>query len=73
MDATSARFRRSFDRAFGRRERHLLSRAPRLLPTRSRPAVQEDKALYRCVCGSAFTAAVTTGVTCPACGEEQAW
>jgi hypothetical protein len=35
--------------------------------------VPEDAALYVCGCGNAFTAAVTTGVTCPSCGHGQAW
>jgi hypothetical protein len=33
----------------------------------------EDRALYSCVCGYAFKAAVTTSVDCPHCGSEQAW
>jgi hypothetical protein len=33
----------------------------------------EDRALYSCMCGYAFTAAVTTSVGCPHCGTEQAW
>ena len=33
----------------------------------------EDRALYRCGCGYAFTAAVTTSVGCPHCGQTQAW
>ena len=41
---------------------------------RASPApVPEDAALYVCGCGNAFTAAVTTGVTCPSCGHGQAW
>jgi DNA-directed RNA polymerase subunit RPC12/RpoP len=35
--------------------------------------VAEDEALYVCGCGTAFTAAVTTDVTCPSCGHGQAW
>jgi hypothetical protein len=37
------------------------------------PTAPEDAALYVCGCGNAFTAAVTTGVTCPSCGHGQAW
>jgi hypothetical protein len=39
------------------------------------PAVKppEDAAHYVCCCGTAFTAAVTAGVTCPDCGDAQAW
>jgi hypothetical protein len=33
----------------------------------------EDAALYHCGCGTGFVAAVTSNVTCPACGQEQAW
>ena len=33
----------------------------------------EDRALYSCMCGYAFKAAVTTSVDCPHCGAEQAW
>ena len=33
----------------------------------------EDAALYRCHCGTSFTAAVTTSVVCPSCGTGQAW
>jgi hypothetical protein len=38
-----------------------------------RATVPEDAGFYRCGCGKAFTAAVTTCVTCPACGNPQAW
>jgi predicted RNA-binding Zn-ribbon protein involved in translation (DUF1610 family) len=33
----------------------------------------EDSALYRCQCGFAFQAAVSTTVACPHCGTGQAW
>jgi hypothetical protein len=33
----------------------------------------EDRALYRCSCGHAFKAPVTTSVPCPKCGTGQAW
>jgi hypothetical protein len=54
---------------------HQVSRSPE---RRGRGAAQpallpEDAALYVCGCGNAFTAAVTTSVTCPACGDGQAW
>jgi hypothetical protein len=40
----------------------------------SRPAVvPEDAILYVCGCGKTFTADVTATVTCPACGDGQAW
>jgi hypothetical protein len=33
----------------------------------------QDEALYSCTCGYAFHAAVTTAISCPHCGTEQAW
>jgi hypothetical protein len=33
----------------------------------------QDRALYTCGCGFAFTAAVSTSVGCPHCGAGQAW
>ena len=33
----------------------------------------QDRALYECGCGAAFTAAVSTSVGCPHCGCDQAW
>jgi hypothetical protein len=33
----------------------------------------QDVALYRCGCGYIFDSAVSTTVTCPHCGNEQAW
>jgi len=33
----------------------------------------QDRALYRCGCGYAFKAEVTTSVGCPHCGTAQAW
>jgi hypothetical protein len=33
----------------------------------------QDRALYTCGCGYAFTAAVSTSVGCPHCGTDQAW
>ncbi len=45
------------------------------------PAVQRvreaggpvDRASYTCVCGYLFRASVSTTVTCPHCGTDQAW
>ena len=37
------------------------------------PTAPEDATLYVCACGNTFTAAVTATVTCPACGDGQAW
>lgn len=33
----------------------------------------DDRALYRCGCGTAFRAEVSASVRCPHCGGEQAW
>lgn len=33
----------------------------------------EDRALYHCLCGYVFHAAVSTSVGCPHCGTAQAW
>jgi hypothetical protein len=38
-----------------------------------RTPAPEDRALYTCSCGFVFTAGVTTSVSCPHCGEAQAW
>ena len=38
-----------------------------------RSAAVQDEALYRCPCGCAFKAEVTTSVGCPHCGTGQAW
>lgn len=32
-----------------------------------------DRALYTCSAGHAFQATVSTSVSCPRCGEPQAW
>jgi rubrerythrin len=32
-----------------------------------------DRACYTCQCGYLFVAMVSTTVTCPHCGAEQAW
>ena len=47
-------------------------RASERMRARRTPA-PEDQALYRCECGYAFKAAVTTSVGCPHCGTDQAW
>jgi len=63
-------------RSSSRRAQHRQD-LPTIAPTqreRNRRAnVNEDAALYRCDCGYAFTAAVTTSVPCPHCGSSQAW
>src|SRR3954453_6076404 len=47
-------------------------RASERLRAQRTPA-PEDQALYRCECGYAFKAEVTTSVGCPHCGTDQAW
>jgi hypothetical protein len=47
-------------------------RASERLRAQRTPA-PEDRALYRCQCGYAFKAEVTTSVGCPHCGTAQAW
>jgi hypothetical protein len=42
-------------------------------PADPAPTPPEDAARYVCGCGTAFVAAVTAGVTCPECGDAQAW
>lgn len=32
-----------------------------------------DEACYACACGYLFSAAVSTTVSCPHCGADQAW
>jgi hypothetical protein len=59
---------RSADRA----PRHAAPEPPETRAAR-RGGGPEDSALYACMCGYAFKAAVTTSVGCPHCGTEQAW
>jgi len=33
----------------------------------------QDRATYNCQCGLVFDAAVSTAVSCPHCGHQQAW
>lgn len=47
--------------------------SPRVSQRDRRVAGPQDKALYTCGCGYAFTAAVSTSVGCPHCGTQQAW
>jgi hypothetical protein len=32
-----------------------------------------DRASYSCACGYLFSASVSTSVSCPHCGADQAW
>jgi Flp pilus assembly protein CpaB len=59
--------RRSSQPRFRRRGAH--PRAARAIQA----TAPEDAALYACGCGENFTAQVTAGVRCPACGAQQAW
>jgi hypothetical protein len=64
-----------FDLAFkvnGRRERRGPSGRPANDQAR-RAGGPQDRALYTCGCGYAFTAPVSTSVGCPHCGTGQAW
>jgi hypothetical protein len=78
--SSSRRSDPSIDRAAGRRRapgrsraRRVSSAPSRMLVAPVRHTLPEDTALYRCGCGNAFTAAVTTLVACPTCGQAQAW
>ena len=42
-------------------------------PPKPRFDPPQDAAFYSCVCGFAWTDAVTTSVGCPHCGTAQAW
>jgi hypothetical protein len=33
----------------------------------------QDSACYECTCGYVFSASVSTSVSCPHCGQSQAW
>jgi hypothetical protein len=33
----------------------------------------QDSACYECECGFVFSASVSTSVSCPHCGQGQAW
>jgi hypothetical protein len=72
-------------RRHGRKRARPPERAPRRNPATpsdpptselqraQRTPAPEDRALYACGCGFAFTAGVTTSVACPHCGAAQAW
>jgi hypothetical protein len=66
------------------RRRQRQHRAPGAIEPASRacdPAVERvrqaggpiDSASYACACGYLFRASVSTSVTCPHCGADQAW
>jgi hypothetical protein len=61
-----------------RRDRHerrprARTTPPQALTRAKRSGGPEDRALYSCHCGYAFTAEVSTSVGCPHCGSSQAW
>ena len=67
-----------------RRRAERTRQAPRR-PTEPRPVLSvsqvrarrgsgpEDRALYSCECGFAWTGEVTASPSCPHCGQPQAW
>ena len=58
------------------RRTHRDPRAARLAPAQAAVASaagSQDRALYACDCGHAFSAGVSTSVDCPRCGAGQAW
>jgi hypothetical protein len=71
MPATATRRRRPI----ARRRSAVRAGSPvlSLLARARRAGGPADRALYRCGCGHAFTASVSTSVGCPSCGETQAW
>jgi hypothetical protein len=55
------------------RDRHRVRPRQTAAARTQRAGGPQDAALYTCHCGYMFTAAVTTTVGCPHCGDEQAW
>jgi len=55
------------------RRRHSARRSSARRRASTQPPLPEDASIYVCGCGNTFTAAVTATVTCPACGDAQAW
>ena len=55
------------------RRRTVVHRATSANEQARRAGGPQDRALYTCACGYAFTAAVSTSVGCPHCGTSQAW
>lgn len=56
------------------RRAHRDPRAARPAPEQATLGVGvQDRALYACGCGHAFSAGVSTSVDCPRCGADQAW
>ena len=61
------------DRHVGRPRGHYRTAVLETLARAKRSGGPEDRALYSCHCGHAFTAEVSTSVGCPRCGAGQAW
>jgi hypothetical protein len=60
----------------GPRRAHRDPRAARPAPEQAAASLGvgvQDRALYACGCGHAFSAGVSTSVDCPRCGAGQAW
>ena len=72
MQLTTRLPKRRTGRAARSAQRPAASESPEVRAAR-RAGGPEDRALYACMCGFAFKAAVTTSVGCPHCGTEQAW
>lgn len=72
--ADPRRARRDSDSASARGSVSAVPSVPAVPSERRRgPAPLQDRALYTCGCGFVFDAAVTTSVSCPHCGDLQAW
>ena len=73
----TTRTTRTTRRRTERRPRHVVSTrsaSPASADQRTRHAGgPEDHAFYACSCGHAFSADVTTSISCPRCGTGQAW
>ena len=70
-----------------RRQHRVLARGPAEPQTTEMPTLEapsperrsrdaggpQDSACYECTCGYVFSASVSTSVSCPHCGQGQAW
>jgi hypothetical protein len=57
----------------GQRRAPASSGSPQGAEERKSDGGPQDRALYGCQCGSTFRAPVIASVSCPHCGETQAW
>ena len=73
----TTRTTRTSRRRADRRPRHVVrAKAPAQLSAETRTRNSGgpvDHAFYACSCGHAFSAGVTTSISCPRCGSGQAW